>query len=80
MENNPSLHVVPLRMALNGIPHLGAVDKRETQFWDVFVEMLNNSILVTQYGKVTQYHKTNRIEKSNLLIEQRTFDHAVILS
>ena len=42
--------------------------------------MLNNSILVTQYGKVTQYHKTNQIEKSNLLIEQRTFDYAVILS
>ena len=42
--------------------------------------MLNISILVTQYGKVTQYHKTNQIEKSNLLIEQRTFDYAVILS
>ena len=42
--------------------------------------MLNNSTLVTQYGKVTQYHKTNQIEKSNLLIEQRTFDYAVILS
>ena len=42
--------------------------------------MLNNSILVTQYGKVTQYHKTNQIEKSNLLIELRTFDYAVILS
>ena len=54
--------------------------QRETQFWDVFVKMLNNSILVTQYGKVTQYHKTNQIEKSNLLIEQRTFDYAVILS
>ena len=50
------------------------------QFWDVFVKMQNNSILVTQYGKVTQYHKTNPIEKSNLLIEQRTFDYAVILS
>ena len=62
--------------------------QRETQFWDVFVKMLNNSILkmlnnsilVTQYGKVTQYHKTNQIEKSNLLVEQRTFDYAVILS
>ena len=42
--------------------------------------MLNNSILVTQYGKVTQYHKTNQIEKSNILIEQRTFDYAVVLS
>ena len=50
------------------------------QFWDVFVKMQNNSILVTQYGKVTQYHKTNQIEKSNLLIEQRTFNYAVILS
>ena len=54
--------------------------QRETQFWDVFVKMLNNSILVAQYDNVTQYHKTNQIEKSNLLIEQRTFDYAVILS
>ena len=42
--------------------------------------MLNNSILVTQYGKVIQYHKTNQIEKSYILIEQPTFDYAVILS
>ena len=72
--------LLPVRMRFQNKCFFKTFSYRETQFWDVFVEMLNNSILVTQYGKVTQYQKTNQIEKSNILIEQRTFEYAVILS